>query len=383
MAKAKKKTKAALKKTRKPAPAKSKVRKPSTAKKSVASRQKAKSSKARPPKASRPRPSKHRVVPKPKGKRPTAAKKQASSKKQLSSRRQVSSKKQVPYKRQAAAKKPVPASKPALKPKRKLAFAEAAARQQTSQAKAKAAAPAPAPSPAKPVPPGAAKEPPPPKAKKASAKKQPPPPPPPPPRLPPPRTTKKTLERIDRTLRDTIDDWYANVGPYYVTVEKKKLDSELGDEELKRFHDAKGHRIKFAKDDLDFTYGLHGYIEDEEYLVQVSVNNKVEDFDYQSFLKQLREFYQHNHNEHPRRIVEFKDLTFSELFPFRTNFDHAFEVIQNKGKADIMRLTFLVSRYHAGTLAENPTAFRELLQDYFVSPMRRIYAALYRTKRAS
>lgn len=189
------------------------------------------------------------------------------------------------------------------------------------------------------------------------------------------------LEKIDKTLRDLINEWYDNVSPYYVTAEKKKLDTELGPEELKRFHDEKGHRIKFAKDDLDFTYGLRSHEQADEYFIEVSVNNKVEDFDYRSFLQQLREFYQHNHNEHPRKVQELRDYSYSELFPFRTDFDHSFRLVQTKGKADVMLLAFRLNKYHAGELSESPAALREIIQDYCVSPMRRIYATLYRAKR--
>ena len=84
---------------------------------------------------------------------------------------------------------------------------------------------------------------------------------------------------IDKALETIIDQWYLSVSDYYITVEKKAESSEIQiPEELKRFHDENGHRIKFNKGDLDFTYGLSLMSESDDCALEVSVNNKVPNF---------------------------------------------------------------------------------------------------------
>ena len=65
-------------------------------------------------------------------------------------------------------------------------------------------------------------------------------------------------QATDKILGSIIDDWYGNVSGFYLNREQIETEPGLGtrEEELKRFHDDKGHRIKFNKDELDFTYGL-------------------------------------------------------------------------------------------------------------------------------
>ena len=69
------------------------------------------------------------------------------------------------------------------------------------------------------------------------------------------KTSPKTAALIDKALEAIIDQWYLSVSDYYITSEKKTKNPEIqSPEELKRFHDETGHRIKFNKGDLDFTY---------------------------------------------------------------------------------------------------------------------------------
>ena len=63
-------------------------------------------------------------------------------------------------------------------------------------------------------------------------------------------TVQKDHVAIGSILGQIIDEWYQRVEPHYLTT---------GDAELKFFHDTMGHRIKFNKDGLDFTYGLKCY----------------------------------------------------------------------------------------------------------------------------
>ena len=101
------------------------------------------------------------------------------------------------------------------------------------------------------------------------------------------RTTQQEAEvreTIEDVLRIIIDEWYEKVSSFYVTGEDLTGNPSMEEEEqLKRFHDEKGHRIKFSKDELDFTYGLRSYWENDDLLIEVSVNNKVEGFNVQEF----------------------------------------------------------------------------------------------------
>ena len=59
-------------------------------------------------------------------------------------------------------------------------------------------------------------------------------------------------QAADKILGNIIDSWYENVSSFYITSEQvANLPGQQGTEELKRFHDDKGHRIKFNKGDLD------------------------------------------------------------------------------------------------------------------------------------
>ena len=100
--------------------------------------------------------------------------------------------------------------------------------------------------------------------------------------------TTKSTDSIELVLSKIIDDWYERVSRYYVTKEDQE-ESALAETaiELKRFHDAKGHRIKFDKGDLDFTYGLKASWEQQTLHLEISVNNKVENFDYGNFTMAL------------------------------------------------------------------------------------------------
>ena len=102
----------------------------------------------------------------------------------------------------------------------------------------------------------------------------------------------KTAELIDGSLEAIIDQWYLSVSDYYITTEKKLENPGITiPEELKRFHDANGHRIKFNKGDLDFTYGLSLMTEDETCVLEVSVNNKVPNFNYAELTQKLDTYY--------------------------------------------------------------------------------------------
>lgn len=186
---------------------------------------------------------------------------------------------------------------------------------------------------------------------------------------------------IEETLQRIIDDWYENVSSFYVTQEQLDANPQLREtEELKRFHDEKGHRIKFNKDDLDFTYGLRSRWQDEDFIIEVSVNNKVENFDYDLFRKRLFTHYSKRGGDTVPTPYELKSFAYREIFQLKPNFSEAFVVDKREDRADIMRLSFLLTRETVQKLAARPHASKQLVEDYCVSPLRSVYASVYRRR---
>ena len=187
---------------------------------------------------------------------------------------------------------------------------------------------------------------------------------------------------IDLILSSIIDDWYEKVSSYYVTIEQLQDHSQLTkEEELKRFHDEKGHRIKFSKDDLDFTYGLRSIWENNHILIEVSVNNKVENFNYEGFEARLMAHYEKTGNERVTSPYELRNQSYRDVFQFEPNLREAFKVEKREDKADIMRLSFHVSNEFLDKIVGHPQASKQLVETYCVTPFRSVYATVYRRSR--
>jgi len=187
---------------------------------------------------------------------------------------------------------------------------------------------------------------------------------------------------IDKALEAIIDQWYQSVSGYYITTEKKAENPDIfGPEELKRFHDETGHRIKFSKSELDFTYGLTLISDDAEgYVLDVSVNNKVPNFYYAELGRRLAVHYQTNREKPVEGFSKLKKLRNCDIFHLKEDLG-TIQVESREGKADIVRLTFRISGKYLEDLVADPASFRELIQQYCVAPLRRTYAEVYRIKR--
>ena len=187
------------------------------------------------------------------------------------------------------------------------------------------------------------------------------------------------VEMIDKALEAIIDQWYQSVSEYYITTEKKTENPDIfGPEELKRFHDETGHRIKFNKKELDFTYGLSLIDDaDEGCALDVSVNNKVPNFNYAELRRRLAVHYQTNREKPVEGFTKLKKIRNCDVFKE----DLGINVVEREGKADIVHLTFAVSEKYMEDMVAEPVNFRELIQQYCVAPLRRIYAEVYRIKR--
>ncbi len=184
---------------------------------------------------------------------------------------------------------------------------------------------------------------------------------------------------VDLILSLIIDEWYERVSSYYVTHEQLRDNPELKkEEELKRFHDDKGHRIKFDKDSLDFTYGLRSIWAANHIIIEVSVNNKVANFDYADFRERLLGHYEKTGKQNVPSPYELRNHPFREILQFEPNLREAFKVEKREDKADIMRLSFHVNEEFVDRILAHPQASKKLIEDYCVSPFRTVYATVYR-----
>jgi len=192
----------------------------------------------------------------------------------------------------------------------------------------------------------------------------------------------KTAALIDKALEAIIDQWYLSVSDYYITSEKKAENPGLQvPEELKRFHDETGHRIKFNKGDLDFTYGLCLMSGGDNCALEVSVNNKVPNLNYGELVRRLATYYQSNKDKQIEGFKKLRKVRNCDIFHLPEDLQDSIKMETREGKADIVRLSFGIEEEYLDELVAEPPNFMELIHQYCVAPLRRIYAEVYRIKR--
>jgi hypothetical protein len=192
----------------------------------------------------------------------------------------------------------------------------------------------------------------------------------------------KTLRLIDEALAAIIDQWYLSVSDYYVTAEKKAENPGLqAPEELKRFHDDAAHRIKFDKGDLDFTYGLALDTDNDQILLEASVNNKVPNFNYAELVRRLSLHYEAAKTKTIEGFKKLKKVRNADVFRLPERLQNSVVVEEREGKADIIRLSFGIEEQYLEELTSDPPAFMEVIHQYCVAPLRRTYAEVYRINR--
>ena len=196
------------------------------------------------------------------------------------------------------------------------------------------------------------------------------------------KTPPKTAALIDKALEAIIDQWYLSVSDYYITSEKKAENPSLQvPEELKRFHDETGHRIKFNKGDLDFTYGLCLMSGGDNCALEVSVNNKVPNLNYGELVRRLATYYQSNKDKQIEGFKKLRKVRNCDIFHLPEDLQDSIKMETREGKADIVRLSFGIEEEYLDELVAEPPNFMELIHQYCVAPLRRIYAEVYRIKR--
>ncbi len=192
----------------------------------------------------------------------------------------------------------------------------------------------------------------------------------------------KTLKLIDEAMAAIVDQWYLSVSDYYVTAEKKAENPTIQvPDELKRFHDNLAHRIKFSKGDLDFTYGLALEIDSDHCLLESSINNKVPKFSYPELMRRLTQHYEATKHKPIEGYKKLKKVEHCEVFSLPDDLQNSLVVEQREGKADIVRLSFGIEDQFLEELIADPPAFMEIIHQYCVAPLRRLYADVYRSSK--
>lgn len=185
------------------------------------------------------------------------------------------------------------------------------------------------------------------------------------------------LETLNTVLEGIVADWYERVRDQYVTDEDSR---ELGVEpEVKQFFEFGSYRIKFSrKHDLDVTYGLAAEQKDGGLIVVASVNNKSQGFDYDGFVDRLKSHYWRSRNEKPWTRPEIDHFAYGDLLHFEPRMGHSISLDIRKDKADIVRLAFRIDNEHEDLLLHNGELLRDLIENYCLNPLKRIYAESYR-----
>lgn len=185
------------------------------------------------------------------------------------------------------------------------------------------------------------------------------------------------LQRLAQITDQIVREWYERVKENYVTEDESR---ELGiGPELKYFKDPSSYRLKFSRaKELDVTYGLSVRQEGDRLIVESSVNNKSDGFDYESFVSRLKFHYWRASNDKPWTEPDFDHFTYQDLLPFDPVMGHSVNLDIRKEKADIIRLSFKINPQHEDLLLDRPDVLRDLIEDYCLAPLKRIYAECYR-----
>lgn len=191
------------------------------------------------------------------------------------------------------------------------------------------------------------------------------------------KARQEKFRQLDEILRRIIETWYERVKENYVSEDDSKLFGITS--ELKSFHKSKNHRIKFSrKNELDVTYGLRAKHRDGQLWVESSVNNKSAGFDYDAFVEKLEAYYWRARLEKPWTHSGFDRFTHGDLLQFEPRMGRSVSLDVRREKADIIRLSFAIRIEHEDLLMSHKDVLQDLVENYCLAPLKRIYAESYR-----
>lgn len=185
------------------------------------------------------------------------------------------------------------------------------------------------------------------------------------------------LNRLDEVMRKIITEWHDRVKADFVNEEDRQL---LGLEpEVKAFHSVGNHLIKFSREkSLQVTYGLRSVTKGDVLCIESSVNNKSVKFDYDSFANRLKLYYWRSCYEKPWTDKQFSHYTYADLLRFDPRMGHSVSLDIRADKADIIRLLFEMTPRHEEELMNRAGLLQDLIENYCLSPLKRIYAETFR-----
>jgi hypothetical protein len=185
------------------------------------------------------------------------------------------------------------------------------------------------------------------------------------------------VRKVEAAIEAILSHWYDSIKEHYVTEEESQ---ELGVEpEIKCFLKPGNYRLKLSRqNELDVTYGLAAQEKDGQLFVVSSVNNKSKGFDYDSFVERLKSHYWRSRNEKPWTDPIVDHFAYGDLLLFEPRMGKSVALEFRKDKADIVRLYFAVEPQYEKLLMENETLLQDLLENYCLNPLKRIYAESYR-----
>ena len=185
------------------------------------------------------------------------------------------------------------------------------------------------------------------------------------------------VKKVEAAIEVIFSQWYERIKEHYVTEEESK---ELGVEpEIKCFLKPGNNRLKLSRqNELEVTYGLAAQVKESQLFVVSSVNNKSQGFDYDRFVERLKSHYWRSRNEKPWTDPDFDHFAYGDLLLFEPRMGKSVSLEYRKDKADIVRLYFAVDPQYEKLLLQNDELLRDLLENYCLNPLKRIYAESYR-----
>jgi hypothetical protein len=107
----------------------------------------------------------------------------------------------------------------------------------------------------------------------------------------------------------------------------------------------------------------------------------VPNLNYGELVRRLASYYQSNKDKQIEGFKKLRKVRNCDIFHLPEDLQDSIKMETREGKADIVRLSFGIEEEYLDELVAEPPNFMELIHQYCVAPLRRIYAEVYRIKR--